>query len=104
MNAGPPRGHRSYPPAGAAAGLYLSRAMHYIAPFPIIIGVVGVIAGFLWLIAAGSEEDGGPDRGLFFLFGAWYIGMRVAKSMARDPMSVLPAFGILLGSGLLIWL
>jgi hypothetical protein len=78
--------------------------MHYLAPFPIIVGVVGAIAGLLWLVAAGSEEDGGPDTGLFFLFGAWYIGMRVLKALASDPMSVLPAFGILLGSAGLIWL
>jgi hypothetical protein len=78
--------------------------MHYIATIPIIIGIVGVIVGLLWLVAAGSDEDGGPDKSLFFLFGAWYIGMRVMKELARDPMSVLPAVGILLGSGLLIWL
>jgi hypothetical protein len=78
--------------------------MHYIAPIPIIIGVVGVIVGLLWLVAAGSDEDGGPDKSLFFLFGAWYIGMRVMKELARDPMSVLPAFGILLGSAALFWL
>jgi len=78
--------------------------MHYIAPIPIIIGVVGVVAGLLWLVAAGSDEDGGPDSGLFFLFGAMYIGMRVLKQLASDPMSVLPAFGILLGGAGLIWL
>lgn len=78
--------------------------MHYVAPVPIIIGVIGVVAGLLWLIAAGSEEDGGPDTGLFFLFGFWYIAMRVLKASASEPMSVLPAFGILLVSGGLIWL
>ena len=78
--------------------------MHYIAPFPIMIGVAGIIVGFLWLVAAGSDEDGGPESGLFFLFGMWYIGLRVLKQLGRDPMSVLPAFGILIGGGLLIWL
>jgi hypothetical protein len=78
--------------------------MHHLAPIPIIIGVVGVVAGLLWLVAAGSDEDGGPDSGLFFLFGAMYISMRVLKQLARDPMSVLPAFAILLAGGGLIWL
>jgi len=63
-----------------------------------------VIVGLLWLIAAGSDEDGGPEAGLFFLFGAWYIAIRVMKQLFREPMSVLPAFGILLGSAALIWL
>src|SRR5688572_3221568 len=57
-----------------------SRAMHLLAPIPIIFGVVGVIFGFLWLVAAGSDEDGGPETGLFFLFGMWYIAMRVMKA------------------------
>jgi hypothetical protein len=78
--------------------------MHHVAPIPIIIGVVGVVVGLLWLVAAGSDEDGGPETSLFFLFGAWYIGMRVLKALFREPMSVLPAFGILLGSAGLIWL
>ena len=78
--------------------------MHYVAPIPIIVGVVGAIAGLLWLVAAGSDEDGGPDTSLFFVFGIWYIGMRVLKALANEPMSVLPAFGILLVSGGLIWL
>ena len=78
--------------------------MHYLAPIPIMFGVVGVTVGLLWLVAAGSEEDGGPDKGLFFVFGAWYIGVRVFKQLAHDPMSVLPAFGILLASAALIWL
>lgn len=78
--------------------------MHYIAPIPVIVGVIGVGAGLLWLIAAGSEEDGGPDTGLFFIFGIWYIALRVFKALASEPMSVLPAFGILLVSGGLIWL
>ena len=78
--------------------------MHYVAPIPIIIGVVGVVAGLLWLVAAGSDEDGGPNSGLFFLFGAMYIATRVLKQLGRDPMSVLPAFGLLLGGAALIWL
>jgi len=78
--------------------------MHYIAPIPIIIGVIGAIGGLLWLIAAGSDQHGGPDTGLFFVFGFWYIAVRVVKAFADDPMSVLPAFGILLVSGGLIWL
>jgi hypothetical protein len=77
--------------------------MHYIAPFPIIIGVVGVIVGLLWLVAAGSEQDGGPSTGLFYVFGIWYIVIRVCRQLASEPMSVLPAFGILVGSGALIW-
>lgn len=78
--------------------------MHYIAPIPIILGVVGAVVGLLWLIAAGADEDGGPDTGLFYVFGFWYIGMRVMRALASDPMSVLPAFGILVVSGGLIWL
>ena len=78
--------------------------MQYVAPIPIMLGVIGAIAGLLWLVAAGSDEDGGPDTGLFFLFGVYYIGLRVARALARDPMSVLPAFGILLASAGLIWL
>ncbi len=77
--------------------------MHYIAPIPIIFGVVGAIVGILWLVAAGSDKDGGPDTGLFFLFGMWYIVIRVLKALSSEPMSVLPAFGILLGSAALIW-
>ena len=78
--------------------------MHHVAPIPIIFGVVGAIVGLLWLVAAGSDEDGGPESGLFFLFGMWYIGMRVLKALFDEPMSVLPAFGILIGSAGLIWL
>ena len=78
--------------------------MHYVAPIPIILGVIGAVAGLLWLIAAGSDEDGGPDTGLFFLFGIWYIGVRVLKALADEPMSVLAAFATLLVSGGLIWL
>ncbi|MDB5318794.1 MAG: hypothetical protein JWN40_425 [Phycisphaerales bacterium] len=78
--------------------------MHYVAPIPIIFGVVGAIVGLLWLVAAGSDEDGGPDTGLFFLFGMWYIVIRVLKALSSEPMSVLPAFGILIGSAALIWL
>src|SRR4051812_2422473 len=78
--------------------------MHYLAPFPIIIGVVGVITGVVWLIAAGSEDDGGPDTGLFYVFGMLYVSVRVMKQLFSEPMSVLPAFAILLGSGALIWL
>jgi hypothetical protein len=77
--------------------------VHSIAPIPIIFGVIGAIVGLLWLVAAGSDEDGGPEKGLFYVFGMWYIGMRVMKQLAREPMSVLPAFGILLGSAALIW-
>ena len=70
--------------------------MHYLAPLPIIIGVIGGLAGLLWL--------GGPEPGLFFIFGLWYIVLRVFKAVFADPMSVLPAFGILVGSAALIWL
>jgi hypothetical protein len=78
--------------------------MHYLAPFPIIIGIVGAVVGIIWLIAAGSDDDGGPQAGLFYLFGGLYLGIRVLKALFNDPMSVLPAFGILLGSAALIWL
>ena len=77
--------------------------MHHVAPIPIILGVIGAIAGLIWLVAAGSDEDGGPDTGLFYVFGALYIGLRVLKALFNDPMSVLPAFGILLASAALIW-
>ena len=69
-----------------------------------IIGVVGVVAELLWLVAAGSDEDGGPNSGLFFLFGEMYIATRVLKQLWRDPMSVLPAFGLRLAGAALIWL
>ncbi|HEX4792367.1 MAG TPA: hypothetical protein VH370_01160 [Humisphaera sp.] len=78
--------------------------MHYVAPIPIIFGVAGAAVGLLWLTAAGSNEDGGPEANLFFLFGIWYIGIRVLKALCSEPMSVLPAFGILFGSAGLIWL
>ena len=78
--------------------------MHHIAPIPIIFGVVGVIVGFLWLVSAGSEEDGGPSTGLFYLFGGLYLGIRVIKALGTDPMSVLPGIGILVGGAGLIWL
>ncbi|CAN5606657.1 hypothetical protein BH09PLA1_BH09PLA1_15690 [soil metagenome] len=78
--------------------------MHYIAPIPILFGVIGAIVGVLWLIAAGSDEDGGPETGLVYVFGLLYIGIRVLKALTRDPMSVLPALGILIGSAGLIWL
>jgi hypothetical protein len=47
--------------------------MHYIAPFPIIIGVAVAIVGLLWLIAAGSDEDGGLKElvpGVFIFLAA----------------------------------
>jgi hypothetical protein len=77
--------------------------MHFLAPFPIMFGVIGAIVGILWLVAAGSDKDGGPDSNLFFLFGMWYIFVRVLKALADEPMSVLPAFGILIVSAGLIW-
>jgi hypothetical protein len=78
--------------------------MHFLAPFVIMFGIVGLVGGGIWLVAAGSDQDGGPDRTLFFLFGLWYLGTRVMRELSRDPMSVLPAFGMLLGGGGLIWL
>ena len=68
-----------------------------------MLGVVGAIAGMVWLVAAGSDEDGGPDSNVFFAFGALYIALRVLKTLVREPMGVLPAFGILLVSAALIW-
>jgi len=78
--------------------------VHYLAPFPIIFGVFGIILGLMWLVAAGSDEDGGPDTNMLFVFGRIYIAIRVIKALIREPMSVLPAFGILLISIALIWL
>jgi len=78
--------------------------LHHLAPIPIILGVIGAVAGVVWLVAAGSDEDGGPDSNVFFAFGALYIALRVLKTLVREPMSVLPAFGILLISAALIWL
>jgi hypothetical protein len=83
--------------------LYLTGHMHYIAPIPIIFGVIGAVFGLLWLVGAGSEDDGGPEQSLFFLFGMWYISLRIMKALFREPMSVLPGFGILVGGALLIW-
>ena len=80
------------------------RTMHYIAPIPIIFGVIGVIVGLLWLVVAGSEGDGGPDLGLLFIFGRIYLLFRVSRLLFTEPMSVLPAFGILLVGAALIWL
>jgi hypothetical protein len=78
--------------------------MHYIAPIPILVGCIGALFGFLWLVSVGSEEDGGPSPGLFFLIGKFYLIFRVLKNLFTDPMSVLPAFGILAVSAGLIWL
>ena len=78
--------------------------MHYLAPFPIMFGVVGVICGLLWLVAAGSEGDGGPEPGLFYIFGMSYIVLRVIKELVNEPMNVLPGMGILVGGAGLIWL
>ena len=72
------------------------------APFPIIMGVCGLIAGFLWLVSAGSEDVGGPSTGMFYLFGMIYIWLRVIKQLFRDPKSVLPGLGILFGGVVLI--
>jgi hypothetical protein len=78
--------------------------LHAIAPMVIIVGACGVLLGLFWLVAAGSDGDGGPEPGLFYIFGFWYLTLRVFKALLDDPMSVLPAFGILLGSAGLIWL
>lgn len=78
--------------------------MAYVAPIPIILGVIAVIAGLLWLVAAGSDEDGGPSLGLFYVFGSWYIGIRMLKELFRNPMSVLPGFGLIVGGAALMWL
>ena len=68
--------------------------MHYAAPIPIILGVVGAFFALSWLVAAGSDEDGGSDDDLFYLLGAFYIAIRVMKALFYSPMRVLPTFGI----------
>lgn len=78
--------------------------LHAIAPMVIIVGVCGALLGLFWLAAAGSDDDGGPDTGLLYIFGCYYLALRVFRVLLDDPMSVLPAFGILAGSGALIWL
>ena len=75
--------------------------MHYLAPLPIIIGVVGVIAGLLWLIAAGTDEDGGPNASTG---GILHLGVVLLNALLRDPMSVLYAFGFLAVGAALIGL
>jgi hypothetical protein len=62
--------HRPCPVSSASGSCVGGRTpMHYIVAIPIIIGVASVILGLLWLVAAGSEEDGGPSTGLFWVFG-----------------------------------
>lgn len=78
--------------------------MHYLAPIPIIFGIIGVFVGLMWLVAAGTEEYGEPETGFLFALGRIYIIWRVSRQLFTDPMSVLPAFGILLVSAGLIWL
>ena len=78
--------------------------LHAIAPMVIIIGACGALLGLLWLVAAGADNDGGPEPGLFYIFGFYYIALRVFRALLDEPMSVLPAFGILAGSAALIWL
>lgn len=80
------------------------KKVHYLAPFPILFGITGVIIGGFWLVTAGTEDDGPPSSGLIRVFGWWYLGLRVTRVLIRDPMSVLPAFGILAVSAGLIWL
>lgn len=76
--------------------------MHAIAPIPILFGIAAVVVGLFWLVAAGSEEDDGPDVGLTWIFGMWYIGLRVARALAAEPMSVLPGFAfVAAGAGLI---
>ena len=76
--------------------------MHYLAPIPILLGVAGIIAGLLWLLAAGSENDDGPEPEFVYIFGLWYIALRACRQLVDDPMSILPAFGILAVSAALI--
>jgi hypothetical protein len=78
--------------------------LHAIAPMVIIVGACGVLLGLFWLAAAGAEEDGGPEPGLFYIFGFYYLALRVFRVLLDDPMSVLPGLGILLGGAGLIWL
>ena len=78
--------------------------MHVVAPIPILFGIMSLVFGLFWLIAAGSEEDGGPRIGLFWLLGAYYVGWRVLRQLVTDPMSVLPGFYFVLAGIGLIWL
>jgi hypothetical protein len=78
--------------------------LHAIAPMVIIVGVCAAVVGLFWLAAAGSDQDGGPDTGLFYIFGLYYLALRVFRVLLDDPMSVLPGFGFLLGGAGLIWL
>lgn len=78
--------------------------MQYIAPIPIIFGVAALILGLFWIVGAGSEEDGPPDMSFTIIFGWYYLGMRILRTLFREPLSILPGFGFLiLGAGL-IWL
>ena len=78
--------------------------LHFLAPLVIIVGVAAAVLGLFWLIAAGADDDGGPQPGPFYLFGSWYLALRVLKALSNDPMSVLPAFAFLLAGATLIWL
>ena len=78
--------------------------LHAIAPMVIIVGACIVLLALFWLAAAGSDNDGGPDSGLFYIFGFYYIALRVFRVLLDEPRSVLPAFGLLAAGGGLIWL
>ena len=78
--------------------------LHALAPFPIIIGLCGILAGLFWLVGVDADEDGGPSVGMSMVFGGYYLAFRVFRALRHDPMSVLPGFGFILGGAGLIWL
>lgn len=77
--------------------------MSALAPFPIIFGILAIVLGLFWLVAAGSDENEGPDTGMFIVFGFYYMAARVMRQLFNDPVSVLPGFGfIVAGAGLIM--
>lgn len=77
--------------------------MHALAPLVIIFGGISTIVGFFWIIAAENDRDDGPDVYMAWIFGFYYLGLRVLRQLIEDPLSVVPGFGFLAVGGLLIW-